>query len=66
MQDKDRLPADVEGMLGDVFDCQGFFFDTGDELFEEDLDLVSAAGNYAVFLSRLGLQPDGKPEKSGI
>lgn len=44
---------DVEAILRDVFDFEGFSDNADDELFEEQLDKISAAGNYAIFLSRL-------------
>lgn len=65
MADSNGRGINVERILREMFDYERFFAEEGDELCEEQLDLISAAGNYAGFLKRLGVNPS-QDEFGGI
>ena len=63
MQETNEPNNDVDDVLRDISDFERFFGDADEELSESDLELMSAAGNYAAFRSRLGLDDEDGDER---
>ena len=63
MQDKREPNIDIDSMLQDISDFERFFVDADEDLTESDMDMLAAAGNYAAFRSRLGLDDEPADEQ---
>ena len=63
MQNTREPETDIDAALQDISDFERFFSDADEDLTEADMDLLAAAGNYAAFRSRLGLDDDTDDEQ---